>query len=229
VNPAPPILVIFDVDGTLVRSSGVDGEVFARTFEAQFGVALPSTDWSDYPFVTDQGIAEEALSRLGMEPGGISAFKASFLAALAQALRAAPLAPVAGARSVIPALLRAGHRAAIATGGWSAGARLKLASAGVDVAGRALVGSDERRDRADVVREAIRRAEAPGLRTVYVGDAPWDAVTTASLSLPLVGVDPDGTGRLAALGVDTVIAAFDDFAHFCEAIAHAGVRGPRRG
>jgi phosphoglycolate phosphatase-like HAD superfamily hydrolase len=224
-----PLLVIFDVDGTLVRSSGIDGELFARTFEAQFGVALPSTDWGDYAFVTDQGISEEALARLGKGRDGIPAFKARFLAALGDALRASPVEPVSGARSVVRELLRAGHRVALATGGWIDSARLKLTSSAVDVAGSMLVGSDELRDRADIIRAAMELAGARDLRTVYVGDARWDAVATAALSLPFVGVDASGSGQLAKLGVEPVVDGYGDLAAFTKALAGARIWRPRPG
>lgn len=221
------MLVIFDVDGTLVRSNGIDGETFARAFEAQFGAPLPSTDWGEYERVTDQGITEEALARLGRRCDGILAFKARFHAELGNALRESPVEAVPGARGVVGALLGAGHRVALATGGWAAGARLKLASAAVDVSGSVLVGSDELRDRKAIIQAAIDRAGSPGLRAVYVGDAPWDVAATAALSVPLVGVDAEATGRLAALGVERIVAGFEDLAAFSMALAEAAV--PRAG
>ena len=48
-----PILVIFDVDGTLTRTNGLDEACFVRAIETEFGIMGISTDWSRYNRSTD--------------------------------------------------------------------------------------------------------------------------------------------------------------------------------
>src|SRR5947199_8221046 len=59
------VLVIFDVDGTLTRTSDIDASLYAQAFFDTFGFPLPTLDWTAYRYATDRGIAEEALRRAG--------------------------------------------------------------------------------------------------------------------------------------------------------------------
>jgi phosphoglycolate phosphatase-like HAD superfamily hydrolase len=120
-----------------------------------------------------------------------------FLASLAELLPADDLA-VEGGRDVFRALAAAGHRAAIATGGWRAEAELKLARAGIPFAGVPMATSDDSPDRAEILRLAAERA-GPG-PALYVGDGPWDRSAAADLGLPFVGVDESGSGALLGPG-----------------------------
>jgi len=52
------MLVVFDVDGTLVRTVELDAALYARAFAETVGRPLPSVDWTSYRRVTDRGIAE---------------------------------------------------------------------------------------------------------------------------------------------------------------------------
>jgi hypothetical protein len=81
------VLVVFDIDGTLTLSNAIDGEVRTETFARVFGRALPSTDWAEYAAVSDQGIAMEALDRLGLDSGRVSTFRKEFVAALGRRMR----------------------------------------------------------------------------------------------------------------------------------------------
>lgn len=54
-------LVVFDVDGTLIQSTGVDDECFARAVEVAWGIPSISTQWNDYEHVTDTVLAKVLL------------------------------------------------------------------------------------------------------------------------------------------------------------------------
>jgi len=89
-------------------------------------------------------------------------------------------------------------RPALATGGWGASARLKLACAGIDAEGLPLATSDDCEARVDIVREAIARAHDAWHvtrfeRIVCVGDGTWDAETARQLGYPFVGIFRDGS------------------------------------
>ena len=50
------ILVIFDVDGTLVFSEKKDSQCFADTYQAVYDLPFPTIDWRKYPHVSDTTI-----------------------------------------------------------------------------------------------------------------------------------------------------------------------------
>ncbi len=118
------MLVLFDIDGTLTKSSEMDGEVFARAFKRVYGVPLPTTEWSDYAAATDQGISEEAVERLGRSADRIMELKNAFIAELTQEVARAGVAPVPGARLVLGRVLDHGHTVALASGAWEESADL---------------------------------------------------------------------------------------------------------
>jgi len=53
-------VVCFDIDGTLVASTGFDGELYEQAVRDVLGVNL-NPDWSQYKNVSDSGILEEIL------------------------------------------------------------------------------------------------------------------------------------------------------------------------
>ena len=205
-----PTLVVFDVDGTLTLSNQVDGEVYAREFERTFGIPLPSTRWTEYASgATDQGIAEEACAKLGLERGRIREFKGRFIVQLRNQIARMGLAPVPGARAVLRNLVNRGYAVALATGSWRESAQLKLTCADIDTSGIPLFASDDEPRRDGILRQAIR---VPAGRSdpVYVGDGPWDVHAARAVSLRFVGVDAEGTGELRAMGIESVLCDFAD-------------------
>ncbi len=63
-------LVVFDLDGTLTRTSRVDSECYERALLEVAGVRDPRTDWSTYEHATDTGIVDEIFrERFGRSPG----------------------------------------------------------------------------------------------------------------------------------------------------------------
>lgn len=211
------MLVVFDVDGTLTRSTGLDARLYAQAFRDVFGVPLPSTDWNDYHDATDRAIAEEAVQRLGCDARGIAAMRERFLDLLAYALRRGGPPTVPGAAEMLARLRGDGHAIALATGAWAASARLKLKRAGLPLEDVPLVGSDEHPRREQIVQAAML---APADRIVLVGDGAWDVRAAARLELPFVGVDAEGDGRLRALGL-AVVADYRDAGAFVAALERA--------
>jgi len=50
------ILIIFDVDGTLVFSEKLDSRCFAATYQEVYRIPFPTIDWRKYPHVSDTTI-----------------------------------------------------------------------------------------------------------------------------------------------------------------------------
>ena len=58
-------LAVFDLDGTLTRTTGVDDECFVRAMSEELGVGGFCTDWAEYPHSTDQGLAVSTPAGVG--------------------------------------------------------------------------------------------------------------------------------------------------------------------
>lgn len=52
-------VVIFDIDGTLTQTNGVDAECFTAAVQTVLGLPAIDTDWDSYSHVSDRGIIEE--------------------------------------------------------------------------------------------------------------------------------------------------------------------------
>lgn len=215
-------LVIFDVDGTLTRTTTVDTRCYARALAEELAVEI-DTNWLGYRHTTDAGILSEALERHGITetPGLVEAIRRRFLRLLSEAITSDPecCREVPGARLIVERLRRTPDVGlAIATGAWADSAHLKLRHAGVDVERLPFASSDDSPSREDILRIACERADATGSVT-YVGDAPWDVAAARSLGFRFVGIACDGDGRrLVSAGVSTVVTNFNDPDAFVEKV-----------
>ena len=210
-------LVMFDIDGTLTETMKLDEECFVRSFKDVFGFTAIDSDWSHYPRTTDSGIFHDVFtSRIGRSPAAeeVSRFRQHFIRLLAAASLQSPFAPVAGADRLFSRLAQGGsHRVSLATGGWRDSARLKMASAGMCFDDHPAASADDALDRESIMRLSKQRAaERYGesfIRTVYVGDGVWDALTCRSVGIPFIGI---GTGsRATRLSAEGAVCVFPDF------------------
>ncbi|MFO0873959.1 MAG: haloacid dehalogenase-like hydrolase [Phycisphaerales bacterium] len=203
-------LAIFDLDGTLMQTSAVDDDCYARAMAEVFGIVGMSTDWGSYSHSTDGAILGDLIrQRLRREPTALDAeaLRERFVQLLA-AEPADRFRPTPGAAEAIAELRRAGWMAAIATGGWQRSARLKLGRGGLEVEGLAAAFADDALSREEIILLAMARAhrrdvhdgkrgdgaeravevEAGARRAVYVGDGVWDLRAANALGLGFVGV-----------------------------------------
>lgn len=219
-------MAVFDIDGTLTRTTGIDDHCFLDAVQAVFGLTGIDDDWANYPHATDTGLLDHVPRRyLGRGPTAEEAarFQAYFLDLLrTQAAPAGRVQEVAGAGAVIAALRARGWIVALATGAWRESARIKLGAAGLDLEHLPAAFADDAAPRADISAFAIARglgttfdprrepaaafvsrvrAQAGGI--VYVGDGVWDLRTSHDLGLGFVGVRVnDDPARLLAEGAD---------------------------
>jgi phosphoglycolate phosphatase-like HAD superfamily hydrolase len=188
-------LVMFDIDGTLVDSTGFDGDRYAEAVRSVLGVDVDTT-WRSYRNVTDSGILEELLDADGSgrpREELRAAVKARFVAATRAHLAREPhvLREIAGARALLETLLRApGVRVAIATGGWAETATLKLAAIGVDPATITLSTASDAIERTRIMQLAEGQALGgePASRRTYFGDGAWDQRASAALGYRFIAV-----------------------------------------
>jgi phosphoglycolate phosphatase-like HAD superfamily hydrolase len=140
---------------------------------------------------------------------------------------ASPIQPMRGAAAAIAALEEAGFAVALASGGWKATAEAKLRAAGLDLDRLPRAFADDHEERRGIIETARARAAtrlgADGFsRTVYVGDAIWDLVTTRDMRIPFVGIAAGAKGeRLVADGAHHVLPDYSDGAAFMAAVRAA--------
>jgi phosphoglycolate phosphatase len=216
------LLVLWDIDGTLVDSAGHGRWAFHEAFQSVVG--RPPQDEVPMHGRTDHQIATAMLERV---EGG-AAHLPRMLDQLVDALaRKADLIrtdghPHPGALEALEALAsRGGVVQSVLTGNVEANAAVKLAAFGLErfvdleVGG---YGSDPHERRSDLVAIARERAEAkyatsiPATRTAIVGDTPLDvaAAHEAGARAVAVATGPHGTEELRRAGADAVLEDLRD-------------------
>lgn len=191
-------IVLFDVDGTLLDSSGAGMRSLRRTFQELHGI--PDA-FAGYDFVgaTDLGIVHDAFTmHLDRVPTNeeVEAACERYLALLETELarpgiqvRAMP-----GVGALLERLVQAGVTVGLATGNLRRGSYLKTDAAGLEgffpFGG---FGSDSR-DRAELTRLAATRGRAArgedvaGQRILVVGDSPLDIRAAHAAGLHVLSV-----------------------------------------
>jgi phosphoglycolate phosphatase-like HAD superfamily hydrolase len=230
-------LVIFDVDGTLARTSRVDDDCWVDAARAVLGIDSMSTDWSTYSHSTDEAIATDLIrdrTELPRTTETVHRVRDAFIQRIRDALVDDPslFQPVPGSPAVFATLSEAGWACAIATGGWRATACLKLDAAGVPHRNVPAAHADDAHPRESIVTIAAERAErlhGRGFdRLVYVGDGVWDVRAAATLDIGFVGIaEGERAARLTEAGAVTVLADYADDVALIQAIESVA-RGPRR-
>ncbi|NNF78571.1 MAG: HAD family hydrolase [Rhizobiales bacterium] len=185
------INVIFDVDGTLVDSYGLDTELYCRAVNEVLGQAIIRKDWAEYTHVTDAGILAEILQDNDIPPETRlkKAVRERFGQLVSTALTDRPCASLPGAPSAIKHLRQHPNvTMGVATGGWSHTARAKLGAAGFDPSSWVFASSDDHAERTAIMRTCLARLPNPGAPTIYIGDGEWDQTACKALDWAFVGV-----------------------------------------
>jgi phosphoglycolate phosphatase-like HAD superfamily hydrolase len=217
------MLVIFDIDGTLCRTSGVDDSCWTRAAQEVLEIESMTTDWGAYPHSTDEAIACALIRRHhGTEPSRsvLDRLRDHFVALLEAVQSDDPghFRETPGAARLIRHLQESGHQVAIATGGWRRSARFKLDCAGIPHDGLGAAFADDAHPREEIIRIATERAasrsgmevEALG-RRIYVGDGLWDLKAAGRLGIGFLGIaDGDRANLLREAGAPRVLPDFSD-------------------
>ncbi len=222
------MLIIFDVDGTLVGGEPHDWASFDKAIETVVGFA-PTQDFFDsLPEITAQSIAEAAIRAANRQPSAdlVERIRDEYLRRLRQVHTADPLA--FPARSGVMGLLAClsaspGVGVAIATGDWKQTAAFKLAAAGIDVSRFPMATCSDDPHRSNIIRLAAARAGRSLADVIYVGDGVWDFKACRDLGVRFVGT---GTRPhlLKAAGALQIIEAFEE-QFFLSAVRAAVVPG----
>jgi phosphoglycolate phosphatase-like HAD superfamily hydrolase len=186
-----PVLVIFDIDGTVLDSAPIHHGIIAAVLGAA-GLDVTRKPWDAYRNYTDRGVIDELSQEIRGRPVSLeelAAFDAAYRDAFAARHAATPVVEIAGARRLLDDLtaLPSVH-VAFATGSLPAVARSKLALLDIDPDTAILATSGD-----GITREAIVET-AIALDRVILGDGKWDERTAANLGIPFVAVET-GTYR----------------------------------
>lgn len=241
------VLVLWDIDGTLLNAGGVGRDLYDVVFLQLFGRSLGAV--APMAGRTDRAIILETLSLAGVpEPrryvdpfiAGLSTqvpLVREAIAARGHALPGAAEALAAlGTRGALE--LASGVHQSVLTGNIRPVAEVKLAALGLRDPLDLCIGAygDDHEDRAELVHVARRRAAAvhgrsdpddmadfDGQATVLIGDTPLDIEAALATGARSVGVATGSysVADLIAAGADTVLPDLTDTAEVLAAILAA--------
>ncbi len=216
------LLVLWDVDYTLLSAGGLGNRLYAAVFKEMFGRDLTAV--APKAGRTDRAILIDTLALAGLEEP--RARVDDFLAALASRVAAmdgsanGEVRALPGAAAAIATLAAAGVRQSVLTGNIRPLAALKLAAAGLGKHLDLDVGAygDVHEVRAELVPEARQAARAAygsafdGAATVLVGDTPLDVAAALATGARAVGVATGSfaAADLVAAGAHTVLPDLTD-------------------
>jgi phosphoglycolate phosphatase len=216
-------MLLFDVDGTLVRTDGAGVRAMHRAFAELFGVEN-GLDGVELAGRSDAAILRSALDKNGLPSGDFPAqvrrFRAVYPRHLAVALREATGGRVLpGVRELLTALQpRAEVRLGLATGNFREGAELKLTHFGLWRFFEGGAFGEDGEERAELVATAISRMSGSGggrdRDVVYViGDTVYDIEGARANGAIAVAVNTGGTSvdRLRAAGPDLLFFDLSDW------------------
>lgn len=214
------LTLLFDIDGTLIRTGGAGKAAMEGALRAAFGVET-IYDVVPYSGRTDRAISLDLLRVHGLDPSpaNVSRLNETYLELLPAALRENHGVVCPGVTALLPRLAgRADVRLGLLTGNTREGARQKLTHFGLwDYFPFGGFG-DDHLDRDDVARAAVRAAEADRGAAVdpaavwVIGDTPLDVQCARAVGANAVVV---ATGwhaldELHATGADLVLEHLAD-------------------
>ena len=228
-------VVLFDIDGTILRSGGVGRIAMERALTNVYG--SPGDKEYRYDGKTDRQIVRETMRKEGLTDEEIDArmheLLDTYLAGLHDELsdesRSVHVCP--GVRELLDELEREDRVVlGLLTGNVEAGARAKLTAAGIDISRfRVNAFGSDHEHRPELPAVAQKRAgellgsEIAGNRVIVIGDTPADVRCGESIGARAIGV---ATGRysvddLREHGAYAVFETLADTAAVVETIMNA--------
>ncbi|MGO4421695.1 HAD family hydrolase [Streptomyces sp. MCAF7] len=218
-------LVLWDIDHTLVDTRGVGRELWAQAFEEITG--RPMREQAKIDGSTEPVILRETLQLHGLQDHRRQFERFAKALGTAHTRRAAELRErghaLPGATSLLAALAaRDGVAQTVVTGNIRAAAEVKLAAFGLDRHLDLTIGAfgEDADGRPELVRTALKRAQALPTQAVLLGDTPADVRGALGAGVRAIGV---ATGRTSAdelrvAGAATVVDDLSDTAQMLELV-----------
>lgn len=204
-------LLLFDIDGTLLRTRGAGRDALDVAFSEVHGWE-GATQGVSLAGATDGGIVRDVAARFGhpAELVDVDAVRARYLAALAPRLREPGRSQACPGVAELLERLRGRAHLGLLTGNWRAGAFLKLGAIGLEEGWIDGAYGEDAVDRDALVPVARARATAAGVsyrRVVVIGDTPADVSCARAGGAIAVAVETGfaSPGDLAASRPDLVL------------------------
>lgn len=214
-------VVLFDLDGTVLTFDGLSpgpGRTALARAMRDLHAFEGATDGLRLAGGTDRALVRAMLQRAGVAESDVAITRviASYIVHLETIVTTRSYRPIGDVSRAVAALKARGAVVGIATGNVRHGARLKLASAGLEAnfdLARGGFGCDAEA-RADIVRIAAERCAMGGdvARLVVVGDTRHDVSAGRAIGARVVGVATGDEARaeLEAAGADAIVDACGD-------------------
>lgn len=220
-------LVLFDIDGTLLRTEGVGVAAMLRAFTRLHGERGFSFEGVEIAGALDGLLFARMMARHGLpaDDAAHAEFQRIYGDELARVLTPAVTRRMPGTPELVGALLDAGAAVGLLTGNYERTAHLKIAAAGFDRAhfpfGAFGADGPSRRHLTPV---AIERATAhlgrgfDPARVTIIGDTPHDVDCAKAHGCRAIGVGtgPYSPDRLRATGADLAVPDLADLARLRE-------------
>lgn len=213
-------LLLFDVDGTILRCGPQVRPILVDTMREVYGVAELRLDGYDFSGKTDQQIVLELVELAGLARDeaveGLPRARDVYLAHLEARLDRGLMEVLPGVEELLGELTaRAGVALGLLTGNWEAGARIKLSRFGLDRFFPFGAFGDDAIERPELLPVALERAHrATGRRfapeeVLIVGDSCRDVACGQAHGVPVLAVTTGWTPaeRLAEAGAHRVVAS----------------------
>ena len=226
------LLVLWDVDYTLLSADGLGTRLYEVVFRELYGRELPAV--APKAGRTDRAIIADTLALAGTTRAAaqVDAFLAALARTVAEGSVRAQVRPMAGASDAIAALASPGIRQSVLTGNIRPLAALKLGLAGLgdhlDLDAGAYGDAHEvRAELVGVARSAageLYRADFSGWSTVLVGDTPLDVEAALATGARAVAVATGSysAAELTAAGAHALLPDLTDTALVLAAITGTG-------
>jgi phosphoglycolate phosphatase-like HAD superfamily hydrolase len=218
--------VLWDVDGTLMTSTGVLREARDRALASVYRIEGEIQRATFAGGMTDPQLALAILALHGWEEAAalehLDAYRDAYLAGLEAAKErlATDLTVLPGVREVMDALAACGATQSLLTGNYEASARLKVGAVGLDQHLDLNVGAfgSDNRDRLCLVPVALEKAHRRGHSSltpadiVIVGDSPRDIACARAGGARAVAVatGPHSVDELAEHQPDALLPSLSD-------------------
>ena len=184
--------VIFDIDGTLLRSNELDNETYASAIHDVLGPVRIRQSWGQYKNISGSGTLLEILNDNGIGDAAVAlrAVEEAFVARISRHIeKHGPIVEVPGAKDFVSKLASTRDcQIAYATAGWSASARIKLKSSQFPVGGIPLASCNDHIEKAGIMTHALKQLSAPFESITYYGDSERDRSAAAALGWNFVPV-----------------------------------------
>ncbi len=210
-----PILLVLDIDGTLVDSISVHEHAYLQALQ-QHGYSRSDIDDASLLHYTDSWVFKSLfLAKYGRSPEKTESdqFEADFDKQFEKAFLSDSILPLKGAVAFLNTIIQSpGIQICFATGSFRQAACIKLSALSVKCDNWVLSSASEFYTREDIVRDSIERVSLDQKHTfrkvVVLGDGLWDQRTARNLGLDFVGINVPEV-NIKRFEPDTIF--FDDF------------------